>query len=151
MWLTWYGISKFSACFVPLFQWVFLFSAPRASRVCKINVSSHIITSLFHLQVEIGCQLRRRECDHRPWLSQPGLRVGCLSARQGTWPGAVLLLFTCCETRRKLLHPSVLLLHLCQFEVLTLWCDLCPCEYSVSTFLPQVDSSQETPMEWIMY
>lgn len=88
MWNTLYGISKFSY-FVPLCQRVFLFSVHRTSLVCKINVS-HIITSLFHLQVKISCQLRRRECDHRPWLSRPGLGLGCLSARSRV-PSANLL------------------------------------------------------------
>lgn len=87
-----------------LFPFAGGFSVCRISLLCKIKVS-HIITCLFHLQVKTGCfQLRRRECDHRPWLSQPALGVSCLSARQGTWLGVVFLLLTCCETRRKLMH-----------------------------------------------
>lgn len=119
------------------------FSVCRITLLRKIKVS-HIITCLFHLQVKTGrFQLWRRECDHRPWLSQPGLGLSCLSARQGTWLGAVFLPLTCCETRRKSMHPPVLPLCLCQFEVLnSLMRSLSVLIYCAN--LPWVDFSQGT-------
>lgn len=89
------------------------FSVCRISLLHKIKVS-HIITCLFHLQVKTG----RFQLWRRPWPSQPSLGSSCLSARQGTWLGVVFLLLTCCETRRKSMHPPALPLCLCQFEVL---------------------------------
>lgn len=129
-----------------------LFPCAREFSVCRILLLykikvSHIITCLFHLQVKTRCfQLRRRECDHRPCLSQPGLGLSCLSARQGTWLGAVLLLLTCCETRRKLMHPPVLPLRLCQLEVLnSLMLSRSVLIYCAN--LPRMDFSQETLTE----
>lgn len=84
----------------------FLFMS-RTSPVYKINVP-HIITSLSTSRWKEAVSSGGKSVTTAPGLPDP-------SARQATWLGAVLLLTTCCETRRKLMHPSVLLLLFCQF------------------------------------
>lgn len=46
----------------------------------------------------------------------PGAGLLASKATLGSWLGATLLLLACCEIRRKLMHPSALLLCLGQFE-----------------------------------